>query len=73
MVVDYIQETGNHILYRVTPIFDGDNLLASGVLIEAESVEDQGEGILFCVQCLNVQPGTIINYETGDSYELTLE
>jgi DNA-entry nuclease len=64
---DYIQETGNHVLYRVTPVFEGDNLLASGVLMEAKSVEDNGAGLLFCVYCYNVQPGITIDYATGDS------
>jgi DNA-entry nuclease len=67
MVADYINETGNHVLYRVTPIFDGNNLVASGVLMEAESVEDNGEGICFCVFCYNVQPDVTIDYATGDS------
>lgn len=67
MVADYIKETGNHVLYRVTPIFDGDNLVANGVLMEAKSVEDDGEGILFNVYCYNVQPGVSIDYATGDS------
>lgn len=67
MVADYIKETGNHVLYRVTPIFDGNNLLASGVLMEAESVEDKGDGILFNVYCYNAQPGVSIDYATGDS------
>lgn len=67
MVADYIKETGNHVLYRVTPIFDGDNLVASGVLMEAKSVEDNGDGILFNVYCYNAQPGVSINYATGDS------
>ncbi len=67
MVADYVKETGNHVLYRVTPIFDGDNLLASGVLMEAASIEDGGEGILFCVFCYNVQPGVAINYADGSS------
>lgn len=67
MVADYVKETDNHVLYRVTPVFEGDNLLASGVLMEAESVEDQGEGILFCVYCYNVQPGIAINYKDGGS------
>ena len=66
-VADYIRETSNHVMYRVTPIFQGDNLLASGVLIEAESVEDNGEGIKFNVYCYNVQPGITINYANGDS------
>lgn len=67
MVADYIKETGNHVLYRVTPIFDGSNLVASGVLMEAESVEDGGAGILFNVYCYNVQPGVVIDYATGGS------
>ena len=69
MTADYIKETGNHVLYRVTPIFEGNNLLASGVLMEAKSVEDNGAGILFCVYCYNVQPGITIDYATGDSSE----
>lgn len=64
---DYIESTGNHVLYRVTPIFDGNNLLASGVLMEAYSVEDNGSGIKFCIYCYNVQPGVTIDYSTGDS------
>ncbi len=67
MVTDYVKETGNHVLYRVTPIFEGDNLLASGVLMEAESVEDKGDGISFCVYVYNVQPGIIIDYTSGES------
>lgn len=67
MVADYIKETNNHVLYRVTPIFTGDNLLADGVLMEAESVEDNGEGISYNVFCYNVQPGVKIDYATGDS------
>lgn len=66
-VADYIKETGNHVLYRVTPIFEDDNLVASGVLMEAESVEDKGEEICFCVYVYNVQPGVTIDYATGDS------
>lgn len=66
-VADYVKETGNHVLYRVTPVFDGDNLVASGVQIEAESVEDSGEGVKFNVYCYNVQPGIGIDYTTGDS------
>lgn len=69
MVADYVKETGNHVMYRVTPIFTGDNLVADGVLIEAESVEDSGNGILFHVFCYNVQPGITIDYATGDSSE----
>ncbi len=67
MVADYVKETGNHVLYRVTPMFEGDNLVASGVLMEAESVEDNGAGILFNVYCYNVQPGVTINYANGES------
>ena len=66
-VCDYVKNTGNHVLYRVTPIFDGDNLLADGVLMEAYSVEDAGEGISFCVFAYNVQPGIGIDYATGDN------
>ena len=67
IVADYIKETNNHVLYKVTPIFRYDNLLASGVLMEAKSVEDNGDGIEFCVYCYNVQPGIIIDYKTGAS------
>ncbi len=67
MVADYIKETNNHVLYRVTPIFEENNLVASGVLIEAQSVEDNGEGIMFNVYCYNVQPGIIIDYSDGSS------
>ncbi|MCD8145163.1 MAG: DNA/RNA non-specific endonuclease [Oscillospiraceae bacterium] len=67
MVADYVKETGNHVLYRVTPVFEGDNLVASGVELEALSVEDNGEGILFHVYCYNVQPGVTIDYATGES------
>lgn len=67
MIADYVKETNNHVLYRVTPIFENDNLIASGVLLEAKSVEDNGEGILFNVYCYNNQPGITINYATGES------
>ena len=67
-VCDYVKNTGNHVLYRVTPIFEGDNLLADGVLMEAYSVEDAGEGISFCVFAYNVQPGIGIDYATGDNW-----
>ena len=67
MVADYIKETGNHVLYRVTPLFSGNNLVANGVQMEAASVEDNGEGILFNVFCYNVQPGISIDYATGES------
>lgn len=67
MVADYIKETNNHVAYRVTPIYNGNNLVASGVQIEAYSIEDDGEGICFNVYCYNVQPGITINYATGES------
>lgn len=67
MVADYIKETNNHVMYRVTPIFEGNNFVASGVQMEAYSVEDNGEGICFNVFCYNVQPGIIINYADGSS------
>ena len=69
MVANYVKETSNHVMYRVTPVFEGDNLVADGVLIEAESLEDNGSGILFNVFCYNVQPGIVIDYATGDSTE----
>lgn len=68
MVADYVKETGNHVLYRVSPIFEGSNLVASGVLMEAQSVEDNGDGIQFCVYCYNVQDGITIDYATGENY-----
>ena len=67
MVADYVKETGNHVMYRVTPIFEGSNLLASGVLMEGYSVEDNGAGICYCVYAYNVQPGIEIDYATGES------
>ena len=67
MVHDYVKETGNHVLYRVTPMFEGDDLVARGVLMEGYSVEDSGEGICFCIFAYNVQPGIIIDYATGES------
>lgn len=69
MVDDYVEDTENHVLYRVTPIFDGDNLVASGVQMEAFSVEDEGEGLCFNVYVYNVQPGVVIDYATGESWE----
>ncbi len=69
MVAGYVEETGNHVLYRVTPVFEGKNLLASGVKLEAFSVEDEGEGICFNVYVYNVQPGISIDYATGESWE----
>ena len=68
MVADYVKETDNHVLYRVTPIFTGDNLVADGVLMEGYSVEDEGDGICFCVYAYNVQPGITLDYATGDSW-----
>ena len=68
MVDDYVDETNNHVLYRVTPVFDGNNLVASGVLVEGWSVEDQGDGICFCVYAYNNQPGVEINYAPGDNW-----
>ena len=66
-IASYVKGTGNHVLYRVTPIFTGKNLVASGVLMEAESVEDRGAGVQFCVWCYNVEPGVRIDYATGKS------
>ena len=68
MVADYVKETGNHVLYRVVPVFDGENLVASGVTMEAWSVEDEGEGICFYVYVYNVQPGVEIDYLSGESW-----
>lgn len=67
MIADYIKETGNHVLYKVEPIFEGDNLVASGVHMQGYSVEDEGEGISFNVYAYNVQPGVVIDYATGES------
>ena len=69
MVADYIKETRNHVLYRVTPIFDGNNLVARGVQMEAWSVEDEGDGICFNVYVYNNQPGVTIDYATGNNWE----
>lgn len=66
-VAEYIDNTGNHVMYRVTPVFTKNNLVADGVLIEAYSVEDNGRGISFCVYCYNVQPNIVIDYATGSS------
>lgn len=66
-VAEYVRETENHVLYRVTPVYEGDNLLASGVQMEAESVEDRGEGVEFNVYVYNNQPGIEIDYATGES------
>jgi len=67
-VADYVKETGNHVLYRVIPVFEGDNLVASGVQMEAYSVEDEGAGVCFHVYCYNVQPGVTIDYATGENW-----
>ena len=68
MVADYIHETDNHVLYRVTPVFDGDNLVADGLFMEGKSVEDGGAGICFFIYAYNVQPGIGIDYRTGESW-----
>lgn len=73
MVADYVKETGNHVMYRVIPVYVGNNLLASGVHMEGYSVEDSGEGISFNVYCYNVQPGINIDYKTGESSLATTE
>lgn len=67
MIADYVKETENHVLYRVTPIFDGNDLVARGVQLEAKSIEDKGKGICFNVYVYNNQPGIIINYSNGKS------
>ncbi len=69
MVWEYIRDTGNHVMYRVTPVFEGNNLVASGVHMEAYSVEDRGAGIAFNVYCYNVEPGVWIDYATGENRE----
>lgn len=66
-VTEYIKKTNNHVLYRVRAIYDGDNLLASGIQMEALSIEDNGKGIKFNIYIYNVQPGIKIDYKTGDS------
>lgn len=68
MVADYVKETGNHVLYRVTPIFKSGELVARGVQMEALSIEDHGAGIMFNVYCYNNQPGIVIDYKTGKSH-----
>lgn len=69
MVTDFVKETDYHVLYRVTPVYEGNNLVASGVEMEARSLEDNGEGICFHVYVYNIQPGIAIDYATGDSWE----
>ena len=68
LVADYVQETDNHVLYRVTPVFEGEELVARGVVMEAMSVEDAGEGVCFEVYVYNAQPGIAIDYATGESW-----
>ncbi len=70
-IAEYVKSTGNHVLYRVTPIYDGDDLVAKGVQMEAYSVEDKGEGVCFNVYAYNVQPGIKIDYATGESRQDT--
>ena len=72
MVADYVKETENHVIYRITPVFEGNNLVADGVIMEAQSVEDNGEGIQFHVYAYNNQPGVEIDYSTGESRLLEL-
>ena len=67
-VAEYVEQTGNHVLYRVTPIYDGDNLIADGVLMEGFSVEDNGAGICFNIYAYNCQPGIEIDYSNGDNW-----
>lgn len=68
MIAEYVRETKNHVLYRVTPIFEGLNYVAAGVLMEAYSIEDSGKSICFCIFAYNVQPGVVIDYFTGANY-----
>ena len=67
LVHEYVQRTGNHVLYRVTPYYQGEDLVAEGILMEGLSLEDGGDGICFCVYCYNIQPGIRIDYTTGES------
>lgn len=69
-VASYIKETGNHVLYRVTPMYDAENLLAKGVVMEAKSMEDDGDGVKFNVFVYNVEDGVEIDYKTGASQEV---
>ena len=69
-VADYLRYSGDYVLYRVTPYFEGDDLLASGVLMEAKSVSDDGDSLQFCIYCYNVQPGIGIDYSDGDNWLL---
>lgn len=67
-VAEYVRTTGNHVLYRVTPVYEGDNLVADGVQMEAKSVEDNGTGVCFNIFAYNIQPGITIDYATGESH-----
>ena len=69
-VLEYIRETGNHVRYRVTPVFVGDELVARGVLMEAYSIEDDGEGICYCIYAYNVEPGVEIDYRDGSNHAI---
>lgn len=71
MVADYVKKTNHHVMYRVTPVFEGKNLIASGIQMEAFSVEDHGKGVSYNVYLYNIQPGIKIDYLTGESIELT--
>lgn len=71
LVAEYVEQTGNHVLYRVTPIYEGSNLIADGVLMEGWSVEDNGAGVCYNVYAYNCQPGVVIDYQTGDNWEDT--
>lgn len=68
LIADYVKETGNHVAYRVTPVYDGNNLVAHGVVMEGYSIEDQGEGVCFNVFAYNREPGVEIDYKTGDNW-----
>lgn len=68
-IAEYVENTGNHVLYRVTPVFEEDNLLATGVQMEAMSVEDKGQGVSFNIFVYNVQDGIEIDYSNGDSHQ----
>lgn len=67
-IADYIRKTGNHVFYRVTPLYAGNDLLARGVQMEAMSVEDEGKSLSFNVFCFNVQPSVTIDYATGNNH-----
>jgi DNA-entry nuclease len=68
-IADYVRETGNHVMYRVTPVYEGDNLVADGVLMEAYSVEDNGAGVQFNIYAYNIQPGIEIDYSDGSNWQ----